>query len=806
MDRAASQRLDLASVSPLLIAAVTAAMFVALVLVPSRLRFYVAVGFAIAWSMVGMLPELPGHSLAKGTLAGAFLVVSAAALLHPGPRLRLAPVVLWWPILAFVAVMFVLYVDTLLYALLLRSQWIVLCITALLSCRTITSRETADALARAIGIGLVLGVAIAGSDIVISGGGAFHIGRFSPYGANANQVGVVFAAAVPLSLYAAMRSQRRPVRWALGVSTALVVGMLIMTASRTSIAVSGICLVPFLLTGMRRSLLIGSVVGLAVIVIIPFAYQPEINKADLTNEQYGMSRLDSLETERYEIFTRYLDQSVSKRPITGLLGTAEQSVLKDEEIGKHPHNAYLEMMYLGGVLYTLPMLLLVILTIAAAVRVFLERKQLPVDPLLSMIFVFILAAVYVHAVFGQNAWYPTSPWAFIHVLLSSYVLTAADWLRRSAHTRRSRPRRGGLVAVTAVLAVLMAGCSSGANGNRTNPDEAPRKDSGQAQTAPQTGPAKVHENWKNRPLPADATPREIDVATHIEVDASGATPDLMCAVKLDKPVDGPEVRKSARALRVPMMIMAYNWIVDWRKDGVFDDLDKKRFAQWMDTNVRPDSRQFIAIDYEHPYWPELRKKDTTPERLAEITAVYREILAFAKAKRPKARWGFFGLPHRNNRLGEPWQKRLHAISEQILRHQDVVYLSIYDLGPGDRNGRDLEAVRKFVELTLAEIGDRPAYAFVRGRYGGKTEFRDAPIPEDEFKAHVGAALDGRWNDGKREHRLAGVILWDANRDRRAKPASWDELDRLYAQQLRLMTDFIRVKRARPPGGSAGGPR
>jgi hypothetical protein len=98
-------------------------------------------------------------------------------------------------------------------------------------------------------------------------------------------------------------------------------------------------------------------------------------------------------------------------------------VLKDEEIGVHPHDAYLEMMYLGGVIYTLPMVFLVLFTIVAAIRVFLDRKHLPIDPLLALIFVFVLAGVYVHAVFGVNGWYPTSAWAFMGLLfgLKSFV-------------------------------------------------------------------------------------------------------------------------------------------------------------------------------------------------------------------------------------------------------------------------------------------------------------------------------------------------------------------------------------------------
>ncbi len=344
-----------------------------------------------------------------------------------------------------------------------------------------------------------------------------------------------------------------------------------------------------------------------------------------------------------------------------------------------------------------------------------------------------------------------------------------------------------------LLVLLAAACCSGGNhsgedGKAEDDDDEPGDETGGAV------------RWNNQPLPENATPREIDVATHLEVDRSDAVPDVMCAIKLDTAEDGPEVRARARSLRVPMLLLAYNWIVDWRRDGQFDDKDKERFARWIDLNIAPDSHQLVAIDYEHPYWPELRRPDTTPQRMAEIAAVYRQIYEFAKAKRPNVRWGFFGLPRPTNVVDDEWKTRVHDIGDLILKHVDVVYLTIYDSHPGDRNGRDLEVVRTYVELTLAEAGPRPVYAFARGRYVGRPPGRDEPIPEGELRAHLGAALDGRWREGNLDHRLAGIILWDSKGDSRARPASKEELDRMFAGQLGLVQDTVRKHRAAPSGG------
>src|SRR4030095_1582518 len=184
-------------------------------------------------------------------------------------------------------------------------------------------------------------------------------------------------------------------------------------------------------------------------------------------EGYGMGRLDSLETGRIEIAARYLDESVSKRPITGLLGEEEKSVLRDEDIGMYSHNAYLEMMYVGGIIYTLPMLFLALATTVAAIRVLLARKRLPIDPLLTTILAFFVFAIYIHAMVGSNAYYPTSAWGFIHVLVSAFVLSVAYALTRDAGARQKRSRRWVPVVVpSAALAalVVLTACCGGSDG------------------------------------------------------------------------------------------------------------------------------------------------------------------------------------------------------------------------------------------------------------------------------------------------------------------------------------------------------
>src|SRR6188768_3745728 len=148
------ERVDVSSVSPLLIVVALVVAAIALALLPKARRFHIMLAFTVGWSMVGQMMDLPVHTIAKSTFVVCLLGLSVAALLHPGPRLRLSPAVLWWLILAFVSILFVLYVNNLLFALILRFQWIIMCVAAILTTRLMVDRESADAIARAISVGL----------------------------------------------------------------------------------------------------------------------------------------------------------------------------------------------------------------------------------------------------------------------------------------------------------------------------------------------------------------------------------------------------------------------------------------------------------------------------------------------------------------------------------------------------------------------------------------------------------------------------------------------------------------------------
>ncbi|MDP6586555.1 MAG: hypothetical protein QF535_18010, partial [Anaerolineales bacterium] len=128
-----------------------------------------------------------------------------------------------------------------------------------------------------------------------------------------------------------------------------------------------------------------------------------------------MERLASLETGRLQLWYRYITEVFTESPLYGLLGSSGESYFRSNIIGQHPHSAWMNMMYHGGFMLFIPQAILVIYSTYSAIRVWLNRKLLPGNPLLFSITVLLLLAMYVQGSFNQVVYWPTYSWSFLHV-------------------------------------------------------------------------------------------------------------------------------------------------------------------------------------------------------------------------------------------------------------------------------------------------------------------------------------------------------------------------------------------------------
>ena len=393
-------------------------------IVPGRWRLSVALILMVPWLVIGRLSEIGLISqVAKATGVTGLGLVALAAWLDPGPRRRLPALAWLYLVMGLLAFIYVLTVRDRALALVIRIQWLVLVIAALSVARTLTDEASVVRVVRSLAIGFVIGVFVALSDLVLHPNEAFRLGlgRFFPYGANANQIGTVFAVSVPLAFYFALRTRTMLVRLPLLGVCGIAAGLGLLTGSRSTMVVMLGASLPLVLSLTRRPVVvaIGAAILFAVVTWVMGLGQ---------GQDVNLERLINLQTARYQTVIEYV-RYISERPIFGLLGTEGQSFLQEDSPLGHPHNAYLEVLYLGGLSYSIPLFILVGVTLRAAFVVWRHRRRSGADPLLISMLTALMVMVYAHGFVNGSIYYPTYAWAFLHVMLSLFFLGLASDLK-----------------------------------------------------------------------------------------------------------------------------------------------------------------------------------------------------------------------------------------------------------------------------------------------------------------------------------------------------------------------------------------
>jgi hypothetical protein len=399
-------------------------------LIPRVHRMWVMIACAIPWLTISVLNELgmlAALSKATGILALGMVMVAAAT--HPGPRRRLMPLVWLYPVMAALGPLFVATTVDNFLALVLRAQWFVLVLAGIFVARTIVDARSLMYVLHAIATGLAIAIwAPFSAFLTPSHGLSRGLFRFEPWGANANQIGVTFTMTIALCGYLGMRARgiMKPFWFAIA-SVAL--GMAVLTGSRSTMITTIGSSIPLALVMLRRPLT-GIAAGTIVVAILSWFIVTV--GADTAFFRYG-----SFETSRVQQFFRYLEV-IGQRPIIGLAGTTGQLAQREEDLETHAHNAYLQIAYMGGLIYLLPHLLLVGLSMWFAFVTWKQRRRLDTDPLLISTLVAFMFMCYAHGFVNDGIYHPTFVWALFHVLLSCLLLTLG-WELSRAPVRAHEP-------------------------------------------------------------------------------------------------------------------------------------------------------------------------------------------------------------------------------------------------------------------------------------------------------------------------------------------------------------------------------
>jgi hypothetical protein len=303
------------------------------------------------------------------------------------------------------------------FPILYAVQWICMVFSAIMLVRTIDGAESLLRILRSLAWGFLIATPILLSALVTGQWSFTGHSRFEPYGASSVQTAVVFTVSGGLGFYMAFRDRvlvMRPI-W-LGM-VAAAAGMALLSGTRSVvITLMGVCF-PVAFYAIRKPVLAVPMVGIMLVGIAVVLSRVDSNPFD---------RFKTLETARGQQAVDYIRESISQRPLTGLLGTQGLNATVDETLGFHAHNAYLKMAYTGGLVLVVPYLFLAGISLASAIYVWRHRKLLDVDPLLMSVLTMFMVMIYAHGMVNHMIYQATHTWAFLHLMLSMMFITMAS--------------------------------------------------------------------------------------------------------------------------------------------------------------------------------------------------------------------------------------------------------------------------------------------------------------------------------------------------------------------------------------------
>jgi hypothetical protein len=399
------------------------AVIAAFMLVPGRLRLPLSLAVMVFWMPFSQYQELGFiAALAKTTGFGVYLLVIVAAVLHPGPKRDLPPISWLYIGTSLMSFFYIFSVTDFQLALATRVQWLIMVVAAIAVVRTVVDGPSLLLVLKSLTAGYALALLVPLSALILHPADVFRsIGRFEPHNIAANHIGTIFSFSAPLLIYFGLTARQTMMQYMLYGLAASAIGMGILTASRSTVIVlAGTCLPLF--AGSRRGMLAFGTIAVLLVAALSLGL----------TESVALERLQSLETGRLGIAIEYM-KIVAERPFFGLLGSEGHSFEGATEIGlstSNPHNAYMEILFLGGLSYAIPMFVLVGYTAWAGFKVWRYRHWLGTDPVLINMMVAIMAMIYAHGFVNRTLISPTTELAPYHVILSLILISIASDITR----------------------------------------------------------------------------------------------------------------------------------------------------------------------------------------------------------------------------------------------------------------------------------------------------------------------------------------------------------------------------------------
>lgn len=417
--------------SPITISSVALVCLCLLLVVPARLRLKLSLAAMVFISVLGKLLDFDTiANVAKAFQAISFILVAIAATMHPSRQRRLHDACWLFPILGFVGVFYVQNTLDFEIAVILRLQWFILALSAVAVARVVVDQRSLRYVLEGLAIGMLAGCMLTIIPIITSPFTAFTaVGRFCPYSANANQIGLFFAISVPVGVYLLLSSKSIEGKVFAAVLVTLASTQVLLTVSRAAIILAVVPSIPLMIHLLRQPVY----AGLASLMVLFVGSWLIGQSHDLT-----LDHLDGGGIQSRVAHVREVLPTIEERLFTGLMFTTTEFANPDEF---NSHNAYVELMYLGGLSLALPHFFLFGWAHWCAIRIWGRRKMTKYDPrAIAMLVTFSLCA-FCHGFVNGMVLYPTYVWAFFNVLIASFLITESSPDRRSVNDKRLPSRR-----------------------------------------------------------------------------------------------------------------------------------------------------------------------------------------------------------------------------------------------------------------------------------------------------------------------------------------------------------------------------
>ena len=207
---------------------------------------------------------------------------------------------------------------------------------------------------------------------------------------------------------------------------------------------------------------------------------------------------------------------------------------------------------------------------------------------------------------------------------------------------------------------------------------------------------------------------------------------------------------------IPVLPYVYNGAVDWYNDDEYTESDLEKFEEWLDNNIPYEYTGPICLDMEGNWWPQFDWVGTQ-EQMDVILDFYIEGLEYAQAMRPNAKFGYWGLPKKN----QTGPNYTGPSIERLLRACGAIFPDTYEDNPG---GNDASRLERHIERAMEMVDGRvPVHVQMSPRYrddvlGGWRHFHEI---DEIIRDQARPALEARYQSDRGVHRVASIGLWDA---------------------------------------------